>query len=728
MLTCCRHARHALRGGVNRGFKNGLVYSSLRFFRTSNASRNEIKVIVNDEEIDVPGGSTVLQACERAGVYIPRFCYHDRLSIAGNCRMCLVEVEKSPKPVASCAMPVMPGMNIKTDTTLVHRAREGVMEFLLANHPLDCPICDQGGECDLQDQSLQFGADKGRFMFEKRTVEDKDIGPLVKTVMTRCIHCTRCVRFTDEIAGVQVLGTTGRGQQMEIGCYDGTLLDTELSGNVIDLCPVGALTSQPYAFNARPWELEVTESIDVMDAVGSNINLQSRGADILRVIPRLNEEVNEEWISDKTRFSYDGISSQRLDVPMLRQKRPDGGSEFVEINWKSALLIVADKLKTVNPAAILGVAGDHACLESMVALKDLLNSLGCNNTVSSQTFDSTDLSADFRAGYLMNTTIMGIEDADVLLLVGTNPRMEAPLVNARIRKAWLHWGLKVSSIGPNADLTYDVDHLGNDLSMLQEIAEGSHPMLEKLQNASRPMILVGMGTLDPKHGHSVLSTINAIKEKVPNIVIAENESEEGWNGVSILHTAASRVGALDIGFVQGVDEPETPKLVYLLSADNEALKDNIPNDAFVVYQGSHGDIGANLADLILPGATYTEKSATYVNMEGRVQVTKPVNAAVNNARDDWTIIRALSEVAGAKLGYDNLDQVRQRLREIAPHFNGPELQIPSLQSVNISEPEKLSGPIQPYLKNFFMTDPISRNSKTMAECTKRLPTSRNSYL
>lgn len=700
-----------------------------RCFRSSVKLHDTMKVIVNDEEIEIPNGATVLQACETAGVYIPRFCYHDRLSIAGNCRMCLVEVEKSPKPVASCAMPAMPGMNIKTDTTQVHRAREGVMEFLLQNHPLDCPICDQGGECDLQDQSLQFGADKGRFMFAKRTVEDKDIGPLVKTVMTRCIHCTRCVRFTQEIAGVDVLGTTGRGNVMEIGTYEDAVLDTELSGNVIDLCPVGALTSQPFAFNARSWELEVTETIDIMDAVGSNISIQSRGADILRVLPRLNEEINEEWISDKSRFSYDGLTRQRLDVPMIKKKRSDGTFEFVETNWKSALIMAAEEMKAVKPTEILGVAGDMACLESMVALKDMLNCMGCNNTVSGQTFGTTDLNADFRANYLMNTTIQGIEDADLLLLVGTNPRMEAPLVNARIRKSWIHFGLKVSSIGPPSNLTYDVDQLGNDIALLKDIEQGNHPMLEKLQKASRPMILVGMGTLSPKSGKSILSTINALKKKVPNLVIAESEESEGWNGISILHTAAARVGAQDIGFVQGVDEPETPKFVYLLGADNLEIKDQIPPDAFVVYQGSHGDVGATLANLILPGATYTEKSASFVNMEGRLQRTVPVNSTIDQSRDDWTIIRALSEVIGFALPYDNLDQIRDRILEIAPHFRTSELEATTLQPITaVNDEQPLSGPLQPFFDNFFMTDPISRNSKTMAECTRRLPTATNSYI
>lgn len=727
MLTCRQHALKAVNYNIS---KHGLIWSAnVRSFRTSRLLHDNIKVTVNDNEIEIDSGSTVLQACEQAGVYIPRFCYHDRLSIAGNCRMCLVEVEKSPKPVASCAMPIMPGMNIKTDTTLVHRAREGVMEFLLANHPLDCPICDQGGECDLQDQSLQFGNDKGRFAFNKRTVEDKDIGPLVKTVMTRCIHCTRCVRFTHEVAGVEVMGTTGRGQQMEIGMYTDTKLDTELSGNVIDLCPVGALTSQPFAFNARSWEMEVTETIDVLDAVGSNINVQSRGLEILRIIPRLNEEINEEWISDKSRFSYDGLTKQRLDVPMMRKKKADGSYEFIESNWKTALTTIAEKMKAVKPTEMLGVAGDMSCLESMMALKDFLNLMGCNNTVSGQTFGSTELSSDFRANYLMNTTIQGIEDADVLLLVGTNPRMEAPLVNARIRKSWLHFGLKVSSIGPAADLTYDIDQLGNDIALLKKIEQGDHPMLEKLQKASRPMILVGMGALSSTHGKSVLSIINSLKEKIPNLIIAESEESEGWNGVNILHTAAARVGAQDIGFVQGVDEPESPKFVYLLSADNSEIQDVVPDDAFVVYQGSHGDLGAGLADVILPGATYTEKSGSYVNMEGRLQHTKPINPTIDNSRNDWAIIRALSEVAGAKLPYDDLDGVRARIKEIAPCFQSSTLEASTIQPIEVAASEhEISGPIQPFFDNFFMTDPITRSSATMAEATKQLPISRNSYL
>jgi len=684
-----------------------------RSFHASSARFNEIRISVNGEDVTVPAGVTVLQAVEQAGVHVPRFCYHDRLSIAGNCRMCLVEVEKSPKPVASCAMPAVPGMKVFTDTTLVKKAREGVMEFLLANHPLDCPICDQGGECDLQDQSMEFGGDTSRFKEIKRTVEDKNIGPLVKTIMTRCIHCTRCIRFTTEVAGVTDMGATGRGNSMEIGTYVSKVLDTELSGNVIDLCPVGALTSKPFAFKARTWELEMTESVDCLDAVGASIRIDSRGTEVLRVVPRLHEEVNEEWLADRSRFSYDGLKRQRLDTPMIKK---DG--QFEAVTWKEALLHVVDKLQSVRASEIMGVSGDLVDAEAIISLKDFLNRVGCTNLTNVQV--EAPLESDFRSQYLFNSTIFGVEDADALLMVGSNPRMEAPLVNARIRKCVVHYGLDVASVGPACDLTYDKHELGADVSVLNKIIDGSHPYAATLAKAERPMIMIGMGGLAPQVRESVQGAVDSLLKKYPAL------QTEDWNGVNYLHTASGRVAAHELGFVPGVAEPVAPKFVYLLQADSPHIA--IPDDAFVVYQGSHGDFGATCADVILPGAAYTEKVGTYVNMEGRAQRTQAAANTVGSAKQDWAIIRALSELAGVTLPYDSLDQVQARLEDVAPSFG----KIGGVESTTIHAPiqEKsisAKGTLSPYFTNHWMTNPISRSSVVMAKCTDQMPNATNSY-
>jgi NADH-quinone oxidoreductase chain G len=655
----------------------------------------------------VEKGCTVLQACEEAGIHVPRFCYHDRLSIAGNCRMCLVEVEKSPKPVASCAMPAMPGMKISTNTPLVHKAREGVMEFLLANHPLDCPICDQGGECDLQDQSMAFGSDKSRLREIKRTVEDKNIGPLVKTVMTRCIHCTRCIRFSTEVAGVTDLGATGRGNNMEIGTYVDKVLDSELSGNVIDLCPVGALTNKPAAFTSRSWELQSTNSVDVLDAVGTNIRVDALGTRVLRILPYLNEEINEEWLSDKSRFSVDGLKSQRLDTPMMRV---DG--ELKECTWKEALLHLAKNLQGLEGKDIAAVAGDMVDAEAMISLKDLINRLGSNNT---STQVDVPLSADVRSSYLFNATISGLEDADQLLLVGSNPRMEAPLVNARIRKSHVNYGLKVHSVGPRTDLTYAKTELGNDMSTLAELAVDTHPVAMKLKNAEQPVILVGMGALATNPG--VKSAVQAIAKLNPNTKI------------SYLHTNASRVAAQDIGFVPGVGAGsiESSKFVYLLGADCAAIPQISPS-AFVVYQGSHGDAGASRADVILPGATYVEKDGTYVNLEGRPQRSYAASNTVGHAKEDWKIVRAVSEVVGKPLPYATLDAVRERLADVSPTF----ARIGVCEAVTFSAQDDaqvaISGPFKPYYDNHWLTNVISRSSVTMGKCSNQMPKATNSYL
>eukprot|EP01006_Ploeotia_vitrea_P009518 TRINITY_DN22506_c0_g1_i1.p1 TRINITY_DN22506_c0_g1~~TRINITY_DN22506_c0_g1_i1.p1 ORF type:complete len:730 (+),score=431.74 TRINITY_DN22506_c0_g1_i1:69-2258(+) len=728
MLRCLLQRQQRVKSAAA---SRALVGQMLKRFKSSSSSAaqaqavdNSIQVTVNGEQVSIPNGATVLRACEEAGVEVPRFCYHDRLSIAGNCRMCLVEVEKSPKPVASCAMPAMPGMVIKTDTDVVHKAREGVMEFLLANHPLDCPICDQGGECDLQDQSLVYGSDRSRFKELKRTVEDKDLGPFVKTIMTRCIHCTRCVRFTQEVAGIDDLGTTGRGNAMEIGTYVDKKLDSEMSGNVIDLCPVGALTSRPFAFNARPWELDQTETIDVMDAVGAPIRIDSRGPEILRVLPRLNEDINEEWISDKTRFAYDGLKRQRLDTPLVRS-----GDEFRSVSWAEALTAVAQQIAQLSDPStqIKAIAGDQADAEAIMALKDLVNRLGSNNTECRQ--DGARLSADLRSDYTFNSTIAGIEDADLILLVGTNVRMESPLLNSRIRKGVVHYGTTVASIGPKADLTYDHQHLGDTAQALVDLAAGKHEFSAQFKAAERPMVIVGQGALRRADGEAVLAAARSLASVNANLSTPE------WNGVNVLQLAAGRAAGLDLGFVPGPNASDADvKFVYLLGADdmsNDVAKAAAAKGSFVVYQGHHGDAGAELADVILPGAAYTEKDATYVNTEGRAQNTTAAVTRLADAREDWQIVRALSEVVGKTLPYDTLTEVRARMADVAPHLAriGEVERTTFTESYVDSKAAKVDtkAPFARTLDNFFMTDPISRSSKNMARASKDLPNATNNY-
>jgi NADH-quinone oxidoreductase subunit G len=610
------------------------------------------KLKIDGQEIEVPAGMTVLQACEMAGVEIPRFCYHERLSVAGNCRMCLVEMERSPKPIASCAMPVAEGMVIKTDTPTVKKARNGVMEFLLINHPLDCPICDQGGECDLQDQAMAYGFDRSRFRENKRAVTDKYLGPLVKTSMNRCIHCTRCVRFATEVAGVEELGAVGRGEHLEITTYVEKALSSELSANIIDLCPVGALTSKPYAFAARPWELSKTESIDVLDAVGSSIRVDTRGNEVMRILPRLNEAVNEEWISDKTRFACDGLRRQRLDRPYVWV---DG--KLQAATWPQAFTAIADRLRGVDGARIAAIAGDLADVESMLALKDLMTALGSPNLDCRQ--DGAAIDTRTRAGYLFNTTIAGIDQADACLLIGTNPRWEAPIINARLRKRWLTGKFPVGVIGPKIDLTYKCEHLGAGPQTLQEVADGRHSFADALRNAKKPMLVLGMGALQRPDGAAILHLARRVAETFSMI-------QPDWNGFNLLHTAAARVGGLDIGFLPGRGGRDIAQIidgirkgaidaVYLLGVD-EIAGSHFGN-AFVIYQGHHGDAGAHRADVILPGAAYTEKDATYVNTEGRVQGTALAAFPPGDAREDWTIIRALSDVLGKRLPYDHISQL-----------------------------------------------------------------------
>ncbi len=678
------------------------------------------KIIVDGIEVDVPAEYTLLQACEEAGAEIPRFCFHERLSIAGNCRMCLVEVKGGPKPVASCAWAVRdcrPGPNgeppvISTKSPMVKKAREGVMEFLLINHPLDCPICDQGGECDLQDQAMAYGVDTSRFAENKRAVEDKYIGPLVKTQMNRCIQCTRCVRFTTEVAGVPDLGAIGRGEDMEITSYLENAMSSELQGNVIDLCPVGALTSKPYAFKARPWELSKTESIDVMDALGSAIRVDARGREVMRIMPRLNEAVNEEWISDKTRFVWDGLKTQRLDRPYVRV---DG--TLRPASWGEAFAAVASKIKAAGPARTGFIAGDLASVEELYAFRELAKALGVASIDARQ--DGTKLHPKFgRASYLFNVTVQGIEDADAVLLVGSNPRRESPVLNARIRKRWRMGPLPVGSIGEPADLTYDVEMLGAGPETLAAIADGSHAFAKVLKAAQRPIVIVGQGALARADGEAVL----ALAAKA---ALAVGAVKDGWNGFSVLHTAASRVGALDLGVVPGeggLDAAAMAKtgaldVVYLLGADEI----DVAPGAFVIYQGTHGDRGAHRADVILPGAAYTEKSGTYVNTEGRAQLANRAGFAPGDAREDWAILRALSDALGKRLPFDSLAQLRAAL--YAAHPTTAMLDRVEPADASVLEALAAAGgatdraPFAPAVDDLYLTNPIARASAIMAECS-----------
>lgn len=640
--------------------------------------------------------------------------------IAGNCRMCLVEVERAPKPVASCAWPVAPGMVVKTNSPLAHKAREGVMEFLLANHPLDCPICDQGGECDLQDQSMRYGGDRGRFheIGGKRGVEDKNIGPLIKTSMNRCIHCTRCIRFANDIAGAPELGSAGRGNDIQIGTYLEKNLDSELSGNVIDLCPVGALTSKPYAFRARPWELKKTESIDVHDALGSNIRIDARGLEVMRVVPRLNDDVNEEWINDKSRFACDGLKTQRLTLPLIRRE-----GRFEAADWEQALTEIAQGWEKKAPKGneFKVVAGELTDVESMVAMKELANKLGSENLALDQVSGSQPVAhgIDIRSNYLFNSRIWGIEEADSILIVGSNPRHEAAVLNARIRKQWMRSDLEIGVVGETWDSTFEFEHLGTDLNALKKALSG--PFGKKLSTAKKPMIIVGSGVTDHADAKAFYETIGAFVDKNAATFLSDE-----WNGYNVLQRAAARAGAFEVGFVTpSVEIAETtPKFIWLLGADeiNEA---DIPKDAFVVYQGHHGDKGAQIADVVLPGAAYTEKNATYVNTEGRVQMTRAATGLPGAARTDWKIIRAVSEFLGAPLPYDDVAALRDRMFEISPALAAYDVVEPvalqSLSRVQLVDQNKGAQTTGEALKlpieNFYFTDAISRSSPTMARCS-----------
>jgi NADH-quinone oxidoreductase subunit G len=676
------------------------------------------KLLVDGKEIDVPAEYTLLQACEAAGAEIPRFCFHERLSIAGNCRMCLVELVGSPKPVASCAWGVRdcrPGPkgeppSVNTKTPMVRKARRGVMEFLLINHPLDCPICDQGGECDLQDQAMGYGFDSSRYQENKRAVEDKYLGALVKTSMNRCIHCTRCVRFATEVAGVPELGAIGRGEDMEITTYLEQALTSELQGNVVDLCPVGALTSKPYAFIARPWELGKTESVDVMDAVGSAIRVDSRGREVMRILPRINDDVNEEWISDKTRHVVDGLKVQRLDQPYLREE-----GQLRPASWPEAFAAIKSRVSRIDADGIGAIAGDLAAVEEMFALKDLMQRLGARNIDARQ--DGSAIHPRWgRASYLFNSTIAGIENADAVLMIGSNPRKEAPVLNARIRKRWRAGRMSVGLIGEQVDLTYPYEYLGAGAETLTDLAAGRHAFADVLKRAERPLLLLGAGALARADGAAIASL-------AAKAALAVGVIKEGWNGFSVLHTAASRVGALDIGCVPGeggrtaLEMADSLELAFLLGADEIDIRPG----AFVVYIGTHGDAGAHRADVILPGAAYTEKSGIYVNTEGRVQLANRAVFPPGDAREDWAILRALSDVLGHRLPYDSLAQLRQALFQAHPHLQridqiapGSSADIERLAAVG-GTPDK--APLRSPIDDFYLTNPIARASAVMAECS-----------
>ncbi len=668
------------------------------------------KVTVDGREVEIANGSSVLQACEAAGVEIPRFCYHERLSVAGNCRMCLVEVEKAPKPIASCSYPAAEGMVIKTDTPMVRNGRRGVMEFLLINHPLDCPICDQGGECDLQDQAYSYGRDHSRYDENKRAVKDKYLGPLVKTIMTRCIQCTRCVRFATEIAGVPELGATARGENMEITTYVEKALTSELSGNLIDICPVGALTSKPYAFVARPWELRKTDSIDVLDAVGAAIRVDVRGSEVLRILPRPNDDVNEEWLGDKSRFSFDGLKRRRLDKPWIRQ-----GGRLRPASWPEAFGAIAAKLDGLAGDRIGAIAGDLCDAESMLALKDIMASLGSANLDCRQ--DGARLDASRRDFYTFNTTIAGIEEADALLIIGSNPRREAPVLNARIRKRHQSGPFPIGVIAAPADLTYSHTWLGEAPSLIANLPED---FAKLLASAKRPMVIVGQGALARPDGSAVLAAAWKLASSIGALT-------PEWHGFNVLHTAAARVGALDLGFLPGQGAKTMDAmldggvdLLWLLGADEFDVS-RIDADTFVVYQGHHGDRGASRADVILPGTAYVEKSGTYVNTEGRVQRAFRSVSAPGDAREDWAILRAFSAVINRPLPYDTLDALRARLEQVnpvfgnvghLPRFGANDLTAPAGDPAAVSE-----AAFVPAVPDYYQTNPISRASAVMAECT-----------
>ena len=668
------------------------------------------KIKINGKEIEFEKGMTVLQACELAGVEIPRFCYHEKLSIAGNCRMCLVELEKSPKPIASCAMPAAEGMNIKTNTTFVEKARKGVMEFLLANHPLDCPVCDQGGECDLQDQSMYYGVDKSRFVENKRQVKEKYMGPLIKTQMTRCIHCTRCVRFATEVAGVPEIGAIGRGENMEITTYLEKAMESELSANVIDLCPVGALTSKPYAFEARPWELKKTESVDVMDAVGSNIRVDTYNWEVKRILPRLNNDINEEWISDKTRYSCDGLLKQRLDTPYIKRN-----NKLHKSSWDEAISIIADKIKTFSPNEIGGHIGDMVNLENALSFKKFFSILNCNNIDFRER--KFYVNSSEKSNYIFNSSIKGIEETDLILLVGTNPRHEATMLNARIRKVFAQKKIPIYSIGNPGDLTYEYSIIGNNTDEIKKIINNETDFSKKLSSAKKPMIIIGESALETKSGKYIF-------ESFKNFLKKNNFINKEWNAFNFLPQNASTVGLIDLNILSKENEKKESffeklknnqfKLLYLLGSDNLEIK---KNNEFIVYQGSHGDRGAEIADLVLPSAAFTEQNGLYENLEGRVQECKKASYPIGDALEDWKIFNLILKKLKKNENLTNFETLRKEVLNLIPNFS--ELnELPHFKESEAynTSPNFVSEEINIKELDYYYTNVISRASKTMSEC------------
>jgi NADH-quinone oxidoreductase subunit G len=676
------------------------------------------KILINGTEIEFEKGMTVLQACELADVEIPRFCYHEKLSIAGNCRMCLVEMEKSPKPIASCAMPAAEGMNIKTNTTLVEKARKGVMEFLLANHPLDCPVCDQGGECDLQDQSLYYGVDKSRFVENKRKVSEKYMGPLIKTQMTRCIHCTRCVRFATEVAGIPEIGAIGRGENMEITTYLEKSMVSELSANVIDLCPVGALTSKPYAFEARPWELKKTESIDVMDAVGSNIRVDTYNWEVKRILPRLNNDINEEWISDKTRYSCDGLSKQRLDVPYIKKN-----NKLQKSNWDEAIEIVVNKIKETQPNEIAGHIGDMVNLENSIAFKKLFNDLNSNNLEFRE--KKFYINPKDKINYIFNSSIKGIEESDLILLVGTNPRHEATILNARIRKAFAQKKIPIYSIGDPGDLTYQYKVIGNKTDDIKKLINKENEISKNILSSKKPIIIIGESALELKCGKYIF-------EELKNYLINNNFITEEWNALNVLVQNASTVGLLDFKMLSQQEDNNFVffdklssnkfKLLYLLGSVNLEFK---KNNEFIVYQGSHGDRGAEHADVIFPSAAYTEQNGLYSNLEGRVQDCKKASYPIGDSLEDWKIFNLILKKMGKIDSLNNFETLKNETINSVINFS----QINNLPKKVINKNDKINSEFhseEVLIKklDYYYTNSISRASKTMSECrqiNKKIP-------
>ena len=661
-----------------------------------------LKIKVNDTDVEVEEGLTVLQACEQAGVEIPRFCYHEKLSIAGNCRMCLVEIEKSPKPVASCAMPVTEGMNIKTNTSMVEKARKGVMEFLLVNHPLDCPVCDQGGECDLQDQSMFYGVDKSRYKENKRQVPETYMGPLIKTQMTRCIHCTRCIRFATEIAGVPELGAIGRGEDMQITTYLEKSMESELSANVIDLCPVGALTSKPYVFEARPWELKKTETIDVMDAVGSNIRVDTYGWEVKRILPRINENINEEWISDKTRYACDGILNQRLDTPYLKID-----NEFKKISWDLAYKKVVEKIKETSAEKIAGLTGDLTNMETMFIVKEFFQ-----KTIKSQNLDSRSdnyyVNINDRRNYIFNSSLNGIEESDLIILVGSNPRYEATILNARIRKSFLNNKTDIYSFGDIGDLTYPYKILDNKTDTIKDVFENKNELSEKIKNSKKPIIILGQSALRLKSGKFIF-------EEFKRFLISVNKINKDWNSLNILSNHASTVGSYDLNILSSKDGKNITlnqiknnyfDILFLFGQDSLSLK---KKNEFIIYVGSHGDKGAEMADVILPGTTYTEQDGYYINLEGKIQKAYKASYPPGDAKEDWEIINELSELLKRKKIYKNKEELIDRM------MNYLKLD----QKINNKDKiitEFFSEKIVIDHFDYYYSNVIARASKTMSEC------------